>query len=94
MVARAGGTDETERVTDIEFTDLVADPIGQIARVYDAAGEALTADAERAMSRWLAERPREMPRPPYAPETYGLSDAPIDERFAAYNARFRSHAET
>ena len=50
-------------VTDIEFADAVADPIGQVARVYDAIGVPLTADAESAMRRWLAERPREPARP-------------------------------
>ena len=91
--ATAGPT--TRRgVTDIEFADAVADPIGQVARVYDAIGVPLTADAEAAMRRWLAERPREPARPPYAAADFGLSDAQIDERFAAYNARFRGDCTT
>ena len=52
----------------------------------------LTADAESAMRRWLVERPREPARPPYSADDFGLSDGQIDERFAAYNARFRSGA--
>ena len=61
--------------------------------MYDAIGVPLTADAESAMRRWLVERPRELGRArPTPPETYGLSDAQIDDRFAAYNARFRSDA--
>ena len=60
-----------------------------MSRVYDAIGIPLTAEAESAMRHWLDHRPRELSRPPYAPETYGLSDAQIDERFAAYNTRFR-----
>lgn len=88
MAARSGWADEPERVTDIEFADLVADPIGQVARVYDAIGVALTSDAEEAMRHWLEQRAREPQRPGYALETYGLTDAQIDERFAAYNARF------
>jgi Sulfotransferase family len=90
MGARDGWADDALRVTDIEFADAVADPIGQVARVYDAIGLALTADAESAMRRWLVERPREQTRPSYAAETYGLADGQIDERFAAYNLRFRA----
>jgi Sulfotransferase family len=86
---RSTWPDEASRVTDIEFADAVADPIGQVSRVYDAIDLPLTAEAEAAMRRWLAERPREGGRPGYAPETYGLSDAQIDARFAAYNKRFR-----
>lgn len=92
MAVRSGWSDESSRCTDIEFGDAVADPIGQVGRVYDAINLALTERAEAAMRRWLAERPRETGRPPYAPADFGLSEAQIDERFATYNARFRSHA--
>jgi hypothetical protein len=89
MATRDGWDDDGARVTDIEFADAVGDPIGQVARVYDAIGIALTREAEAAMRRWLAERPREAARPAYSAETYGLTDRLIDERFMAYNARFR-----
>ncbi|MCT7659093.1 sulfotransferase family protein [Mycobacterium deserti] len=89
MAIRDSWTDEAQRVTDIDFAAAVADPIGQVARVYDAIGVDLTDDAEASMRRWLVERPRELQRPAYALETYGLSGAQIDDRFAAYNARFR-----
>jgi hypothetical protein len=42
------------------------------------------------MRRWLADRPREAARPSYAAGDFGLSDLQIDDRFATYNARFRS----
>jgi hypothetical protein len=90
MASRSRWSDESKRCTDIEFADAVADPIGQAARVYDAIGSTLTSDAESAMRRWLAERPRESARPPYAARDFGLSDNQIDERFADYNARFRA----
>ena len=82
--ARAGAL-----VTDIDFDDAVADPIGQVARVYDAVGLPLTVDAESAMRRWLRERPREPARPPYELEDYGLRPEQVDERFTLYNKRFR-----
>jgi hypothetical protein len=92
MATRDRWADDSAVCTDIEFTDAVADPIGQAARVYDAIGVPLTVDAESAMRRWLVERPREMARPSYAAPDYGLSDAEIDERFTNYNSRFRSDA--
>ncbi len=92
MVSRSGWSDEFERCTDIEFTDAVADPIGQVARVYDAVASTLTSDTESAMGRWLAERPREAARPPYSAGDFGLSDSEIDQRFADYNSRFRAAA--
>ncbi len=77
-------------VTDITFDDAVADPIGQVARVYEAVGLPLSAEAEAAMRRWLDERPREAARPPYRLEDYGLRPEQVDERFTLYNKRFRT----
>jgi hypothetical protein len=76
-------------VTDLAFEDVVADPIGQVSQVYDAIGLGLVDDAEASMRDWLARRPREAGRPDYRPETYGLSEGQIRERFAEYESRFR-----
>ncbi|ULE35752.1 sulfotransferase [Mycobacterium sp. IDR2000157661] len=89
IAVRSHWRDEEWRCTDIEYADAVADPIGQVSRVYDAIAMPLTVDAEAAMRRWLVDRPREAARPPYAASDHGLSDERIDERFAAYT-RFRS----
>jgi Sulfotransferase family len=82
---------ESARVTDIGFDDAVADPIGQVARVYDAIDLPLTAEAETAMRLWLKQRPREAARPPYALGDYGLRPEQVDERFALYNKRFEQY---
>ncbi|AFC44866.1 sulfotransferase family protein [Mycobacterium intracellulare] len=91
MTTRDGWSDDGERVTDIGFDDAVADPIGQVARVYDAIELPLTAEAEDAMRRWLRERPREAARPPYGLENYGLLPEQVDERFTLYNKRFAQY---
>ncbi|WP_167105706.1 sulfotransferase [Mycobacterium sp. DL592] len=94
MAVRSSWSDEPAVCTDIEFADAVADPIGQVARVYDAIDVPLTPSAEAAMRRWLVERPRDPARPPYAAADFGLSEAQIDERFTTYNSRFRSAADS
>ncbi|MGA8328584.1 MAG: sulfotransferase [Mycobacterium sp.] len=88
MAVRDGWADDAARVTDIAFDDAVADPIGQVTRVYDAIGLPLTVEAEEAMRRWLKERPREAARPPYRLADYGLRPEQVDERFTLYNERF------
>ncbi len=90
MRIRDGWLDEADRVTDIAFEDAVADPIAQVARVYDAIALPLTVEAEDAMRRWLDSRPREAERPPYRLAAYGLRPEQVDERFTLYNKRFRS----
>jgi len=91
MAVRAGWADESARVTDIGFDDAVADPIGQVARVYDAIDLPLMVEAATGMRRWLKERPREAARPPYALGDYGLLAEQADERFALYNKRFEQY---
>lgn len=76
-------------VTDIHFDDAVADPIGQVVRVYDAIGMPLTDQAQDAMRHWLDVRPREGSRPPYRLADFGPRPEQVDERFAEYNRRFR-----
>lgn len=77
--------------TDLAFEDLVRDPVGTIADVYAAIGLDLDAPAEAGMRVWLERRPREAGRPEYDAASFGLSDAAIDERFAAYNQSFRQY---
>lgn len=91
MAVREGWADEPSRVTDIGFDDAVADPIGQVARVYDAIDLPLTAEAETAMRLWLMERPREAARPRYTLGDYGLLPEQVDDRFALYNKRFEQY---
>jgi hypothetical protein len=91
MAVRESWANEGAQVTDIGYEDAVADPIGQVARVYDAVGLPLTVEAESAMRRWLDDRPREAARPAYGLENYGLRPTQIDERFASYNKRFRQY---
>lgn len=81
----------TERgVTDLLFEEVVADPVGAVARVYEDTGLELTLDAEGAMRSWFDDRPRETAgRPAYAAEDFGLSAAAIRDRFRAYTARYR-----
>jgi Sulfotransferase family len=81
-------------VTDIGFDAAVADPIGQVARVYDAIGVPLTDVAQDAMRRWLDVRPREQSRPPYTLADYGLRPEQVDERFTLYNKHFSEHTRS
>lgn len=91
LAVRESWASEAALVTDIGYEDAVTDPIGQVARVYDAVGVPLTVEAESAMRRWLDERPREAARPAYGLENYGLRPAQVDERFALYNKHFRQY---
>jgi len=90
LAVRAEWGDDPELVTDIAFEDAIADPFGEIARVYAAIGLDVSEGADAGMRKWYSNRQREaVARPGYTAEEFGLSAGRIRERFALYNDRFR-----
>jgi len=89
LTVRAGMRDESRRFTDIRFRDAISDPLGQVQRVYAAAGVDLDDAARSAMRAWMARDAQEkLPKHRYAARDFGLSDDRIRAEFAAYSARF------
>jgi hypothetical protein len=78
------------RVTDVVFSESVADPIGTAGRVLGAVGLDLDGEAVEAMEAWIAQdRKREsLPTHRYVAADFGLTEEQIRARFAAYCERF------
>lgn len=78
-----------EQFFDFAFRELVADPVGQVARLYDHFGFELSAEAERRMRHWHATNPQHKHGGhSYTLEQFGLREGAIRERFARYAERF------
>ena len=82
-------SDADARYVDIQFRELMADPIGMVRRVYAATGDPLSAEAEQRMRAWIDANPRGK----HGGHEYAAADFGIDvaERRAAlrfYTARF------
>ena len=78
-----------ERFLDVHYAELVADPMGQVRRIYDHAGLELTADAEARMRRWAVENERDRrPVHAYTLEEFGYTRDGLRRDFAAYCERF------
>jgi Sulfotransferase family len=89
LQARASGTIPADRLHDVRFGDLSADPIATVRSIYAAFGMTLTQDAETAMRRYAAERPRGKDgRHDYALAEYGLCAGREQERFGPYCESF------
>jgi hypothetical protein len=92
MVDRLGAFRERRPevdVYDLHYHDLVADPVGAVAGIYDHFGETLSAEAESAMRTYLADHPQgRHGRHRYTLDDAGLTVAEVDERFARYRAQF------
>lgn len=77
-----------ERFLDVSYYDLLADPIGQLARIHDFAGLPF-GDAERATAEHTrrTQVQHRYGRHGYALADFGLSEGDIDRELAAYCAR-------
>lgn len=80
-----GGQDS--RFFDVQFEAVQADPVREVANLYDWLGETLSAEAHAHMETWWRESRRERPAG-YRATDFGLDLAALRERFRFYNERF------
>jgi hypothetical protein len=80
---------DDERFVDVQFGDLVTDPLGTVKQVYERADRTLAPAAERAMRAHLDAHPRaEHGRHRYRLEDFGLDPAERRAALAFYTERF------
>ncbi len=92
---RDSGRFSQERFFDVQFPDLLADPMAVVERIYDHFGFELSGAAADAMRAFIAENPQgKHGHHRYTPEEYGLDVARERERFEGYTARFGIEAES
>lgn len=78
-----------DSIYDLQYADLMRDPIGEIRKLYRHFDEPLSAEAEAAMRAHLEENPKgKHGRHSYALEDYGLTGEGIRERYRDYCERF------
>lgn len=96
MAVREQGVLPASQFVDVQFADFLRDPFATIGRLYDALGRDLTADAEAAMRRFLAEHPGDGGGggKRYRFSDTGLDPEPLRARAKAYQERYDVPTET
>jgi hypothetical protein len=80
------GTQPAARFIDIQFRDLVADPLAQYRSTMQRMGLTVGPEDEAAAAHWIAENSRDKhPAHPYRLEDYGLTRRMIDDTFGFYH---------
>ncbi len=75
---------------DVSYYDLVADPLGELRRIYRAAGIDFTAEAEVAATAVSRRDTKDRyGRHVYSPDSFGLDDKSIDEATGFYRQAHR-----
>ena len=76
-------------IVDLQYEDLVRDPVGTVASIYDFFGDALDADTQAAMTGYAAAHPKGSLGPHgYTLAEYGLDATEITARFSGYVNRY------
>ena len=77
------------QILDIQYADLVADPIATVQHIYAHHGYEFTEPFESTMRQWLAaNRQHKHGSHRYTLEEYGLSEAQVHEDFSEYTKEF------
>jgi hypothetical protein len=78
-----------ERIVDVGYRELVADPVAVVARIHERFGLPLDTPTRARLDRYVAAHPqRQYGANPYRIEDYDQRPEVLAERFSAYRARF------
>ena len=78
-----------ERFVDVQYRDLISDPLGQFRHLMELMGLTVDQRDERAASDWLEENRRgSFPTHEYDLREFGLDQADLDETFKFYHDAF------
>lgn len=78
-----------EAIYDIQYADVMRDPIGEVGKLYERFGEPLSEAALTAMQSYMTNNPRgKHGRHSYSLEEYGLTKEHVRARYKDYCERF------
>lgn len=78
-----------DSIYDMQYADVMRDPIGEIRKIYQHFDEPFTAEAEAAMNHYMQANPKgKHGSHAYSLEDYGLTREQVRERYRDYCERF------
>lgn len=83
--------EDEARIIDLDYRELVGDPLAGVAKIYGRLGRELGDEARAAMAAWLEGSRKLTGRHRYSLAGFGLEPAEVRERFAPYAERFAPH---
>jgi hypothetical protein len=80
---------DPSRFFDLHFREVLADPVAAVRRIYAHFDLPLSEEADRRFLAWKQENPRgKHGEHRYGAEDFGITEAAINDRFAAYISHF------
>ena len=85
MEVRKAHPDKAHQFVDIQFEEIIDDPVAALQRAYDTLGLEWSSEAESKMHAFISDNPRgKHGAHRYTLEDFGLQLGEIRERFGAY----------
>ena len=77
-----------ENFLDLEFLNMIKDPIDEMKKIYEFIGEPFGEKTEVAMEAWREENKHEMGAHKYSLEEYDLTESQINDNFSKYQQKY------
>lgn len=78
-----------DRIIDVHYSDLVADPMGEMRKLYARLGDAFTPEAEAGIQGWIDDNPQDkFGRHEYKLAQYGVTLEQLQPLFERYLSRY------
>ena len=89
LLAKRRAAGELPRVVDSHFSDLVADPVGAVEKLYGQMNRPFLGAHADAIRRYIAAKPKgKFGRHKYSPEEWGFDTAALRERTRPYTDHY------
>lgn len=82
-----------DRFLDLQYRDLISDPLGVVQRIYERFDLVLSADAAKRLQAFLAKDRQKKRAHHYSPGDFGLGPRLIQKRFQEYSSTFNIAGE-
>jgi hypothetical protein len=78
-----------DKVIDVHYADLMADPVGTTKKVYAQLGDEFTSAAEAGITQWVADNPQDkFGKHEYKLAQYGVTLEQLEPMFERYLSRY------
>jgi hypothetical protein len=78
-----------DRIIDVQYADLMREPIATLSKLYKSLGDEFTPEAQAGMQAWLDDNPQDkFGRHEYKLAEFGLSEAKLAPLFERYLSRY------
>lgn len=89
LMSRRAQGELPDRIIDVHFADLMADPVAAVSQAYDTMGREVTGVHAEAIRRYVANRPQgSFGKHAYSARSFGIDEQALRERMRPYTDHY------